>query len=166
VCYTAVWAFCAVNFSLVVLAAVGSTWRFSLLAPLALGGGIAMIAVGGAIHLAATYTFGFKRQSGLDTTHLVTEGTYRWSRNPLFVGWTLVLVGLGLARESAMVLLLALVCWVSYRLCLPLEEGLLGRLYGEACETYRQRTHRYYGPPRSVVETPPNKEMQPTAFGG
>jgi protein-S-isoprenylcysteine O-methyltransferase Ste14 len=145
------------------LAAVHSTWHLSLPAPLALGGGIALIAVGTAMHLSATYAFGsFKRQSGLDTTRLVTEGIYRWSRNPLFVSWALVLVGLGLARESAMVLLLALFFWVSYRLCLPLEEELLGRLFGEAYETYRRRTHRYFGPPRREVETPPNNGMQRT----
>jgi len=154
----AVWAFYAVHFTLVVLAAVWSTWHFSLSAPLAFGGGLALIAVGAAIHLSATYTFGsFKRMMGLDTTRLVTEGIYRWSRNPLFVSWTLVLVGLGLVCESAMILVLALVFWVSYRLCLPLEEELLGRLFGETYETYRHRTHRYFGRPRRTGETPPNK---------
>jgi len=142
------WVLYALHFALVVLAAVRSTWHFSLPALVAFGGGMALIAVGGAMHLSATYVFGFRRQSGLDSTRLVTEGIYRWSRNPLFVGWALVLVGLGLVRASAMVLLLALVFWASYRLCLPLEEELLGRLYGEAYETYRHRTHRYFGPPR------------------
>jgi protein-S-isoprenylcysteine O-methyltransferase Ste14 len=101
--------------------------------------------------------FGIKRQSGLETTRLATEGIYRWSRNPLFVGWTLVLVGLGLARESAMVLFLALFLWVTFRLTLPLEEELLGRLYGEAYEAYRRRTHRYFGRPRRAIETPPTR---------
>jgi protein-S-isoprenylcysteine O-methyltransferase Ste14 len=159
------WACSGVHFSLVVLAATRSTWHFSLPAPLALGGGLTLVAVGGAIYLTATYVFGFKRQLGLDTTRLVTEGIYRWSRNPLFVGWTLVLIGLGLARESAMVLFLTLVLWVCYRFCLPLEEELLSRLYGEAYETYRQHTHRYFGPPRSVAETPQNKDMRPADFG-
>lgn len=142
------WASYWLHFGLVVLAAVWSTWRFHLPAALVPGGGIALISVGAAMYLSATYVFGFQRQSGLDTTRLVTEGIYRWSRNPLFVGWTLVLVGLGLVRGSAMVLLLALFFWVSYRLYLPLEEELLGRLYGEAYETYRRRTHRYFGLPR------------------
>lgn len=160
------WLFYATHFTLVVLASVWSTWHFSLPAPVALGGGMALIAVGAAMHLSATYVFGFKRQSGLDTTRLVTEGIYRWSRNPLFVGWALVLLGLGLARESAMVLFLMLFFWVSYRLCLPLEEELLGRLFGEAYETYRHRTHRYFGRPRRAAETPPTKGRQSTAFGG
>jgi len=60
-----------------------------------------------------------------------------------------------------MVLFLTLLFWVSYRLSLPLEEELLGRLSAEAYETYRHRTHRYFGHPRRAVETPPNKGMQP-----
>ena len=92
---------------------VKSTWHFSRLTPVAVGGGIALIAAGAAVYLSATYVVGFKRQLGLDTTRLVTEGIYRWSRNPLFVGWALILVGIGLVCESGMVLLLTLVFWVS-----------------------------------------------------
>jgi protein-S-isoprenylcysteine O-methyltransferase Ste14 len=161
----AVWVFYAIHFALVVIAAVQSTWRFSLPAPVALGGGIALITVGGTVYLCAAYVFGFKRQSGLDTTRLVTDGIYRWSRNPLFVGWTLVLVGVGVVRGSAMVLVLTLLFWATYRICLPLEEELLGRLYGETYEKYRLRTHKYFGPPRRADKTAPNG-MQPAAFGG
>jgi hypothetical protein len=55
---------------------------------------------------------------------------------------------------------------VSYRLSLPLEEELLSRIYGEVYEAYRQRTHRFFGPPRSGMKTPPNKGVRPTEFGG
>jgi protein-S-isoprenylcysteine O-methyltransferase Ste14 len=143
-----VWAFCGVHFTLVVLAAVWSTWHFRLPAPVAVGGGMTLSALGAALYVSATYVFGFKRQSGLVTTRLVTEGIYRWSRNPIFVGWTLVLAGLGLARGSAMVLFLMLILSLGYGLSLPLEEELLGRLYGDAHDRYRSRTHRYFGPPR------------------
>lgn len=147
-----VWAFYWVHFSLVVLAAVWSTWHLSLPTPLALGGGLVIAAVGAGVHLSAAYAFGsLRRLLGLDSTRLVTEGIYRWSRNPQNVGWALVLVGVGLVRESGMVLLLALVFWLSFRLYLPLEEELLRRLFGEAYETYRHRTHRYFGPPGGIA---------------
>ena len=162
----AVWVFYALHFGLVALAALHSTWHFSLAAPLALGGGLALVAAGAVMYLSATYVFGIKRQSGLDSTRLVTEGVYRWSRNPLFLGWALILLGFGLVRGSAMIFLLALFFWVSYRLYLPLEEELLGRLYGQTYEAYRRRSHRYFGPPRRGAETPPIKGMQPTASGG
>ncbi len=75
-------------------------------------------------------------------------------------------MGIGLVRESGMVLLLTLVFWVSYRLALPFEEELLGRLYGETYETYRRRTHRYFGPPGMAVRTPPNKPLHPILGSG
>jgi len=144
-----VWALTGVHFSLVVVAGAWSTWHFSLLAPLALGGGVALVGVGAAICLGAAYAFrSLKRLNFLDHTRLVTEGVYRWSRNPQFLGWTLVLVGLGLVRGSAMVLFLALLVSVSYRLHLPTEEEHLRRVFGDAYEAYQHRTHRYFGPPR------------------
>jgi protein-S-isoprenylcysteine O-methyltransferase Ste14 len=142
------WVFCAVHFGLVVLAAVWSTWPLSLTDEVAVVAGVLLAAAGGALYLGATWVFGFKRQSGLVTTRLVTEGVYRWSRNPILVGWTLVLVGIALARESGLVLLLAAILAVGYGASLPLEEELLGRLYGEAYESYRRRTHRCFGRPK------------------
>ena len=142
------WLFCGIHFALVVLAAAWRTWHFELPGRLAAAAGVALVAIGGAMYLSATWVFGFKRQSGLVTTGLVTEGVYRWSRNPILVGWTFVLVGVGLFRGSAMVLVLAAILAIGYGASLPLEEELLGRLYGKAYERYRRRTHRYFGRPR------------------
>lgn len=147
-----VWAFYALHFALVVLAAVESAWHFSL-PTLAYGGGFLLVVVGAALYLSAAAAFhSLERMSGLDTKRLVTEGIYRWSRNPQTVGWALVLVGLGLVRESAMVLILAIVFWLSFRLYLPLEEELLGRVFGDAYEMYVRRTHRYFGFPRGMAQ--------------
>jgi protein-S-isoprenylcysteine O-methyltransferase Ste14 len=144
-----VWTLSAVHFSLVVVAAVSSTWRFELPAPLALGGGGVLVGVGSVMCAGAAYAFhSVERLNFLAHTRLVTDGIYRWSRNPQLVGWTLVLVGLGLLRGSAMVLLLAGVAWVGYRLHLPTEEAHLRRVFGDAYDAYRRRTHRYFGPPR------------------
>ena len=143
-----VWAFTGVHFGLVVAAAAWSTWHFGIIAPVAIGG-VVLVAVGGAMSLAAAYAFrSLKRLNFLNHTRLVTEGIYRWSRNPQLVGWTLVLVGLGLVRGSAMVLFLAGLVWVGYRLHLPAEEEHLRRVFGDAYEAYLRRTHRYFGPPR------------------
>jgi len=147
-----VWAFLAVHFSLVVVAALESAWRFSLPQTLALSAGLLLIAVGSTVYLSAAAAFrSLKRMNFMDATRLVTDGIYRWSRNPQAVGWMLVLLGLGLARRSGMVLVLAAVCWLSFRLSLPLEEELLRRLYGEAYGTYERHTHRYFGAPRDLA---------------
>lgn len=143
-----VWTFYAVHFGLVVLAAAESTWHVGLPSPVAPFVGIALAAAGGAMHLSAACAFrSLRRMSGLENTGLVTRGIYRWSRNPQHVAWTLVVVGLGLARESGMVLLLAAVFWLSFRLYLPLEEALLARRFGTTYAAYRRRTPRYFGLP-------------------
>ena len=144
-----VWALTGVHFVLVVVAAVWSTWHVGLFEPLALGGGAVLVGVGAAICLGAGYAFrSLKRLNFLEHTRLVTEGIYRWSRNPQLVGWTLVLVGLGLLRGSAIVLFLAGLAWVGYRLHLPTEEEHLRRVFGDGYVAYQRRTHRYFGPPR------------------
>jgi protein-S-isoprenylcysteine O-methyltransferase Ste14 len=143
-----VWVLTGLHFSLVVLAALKATWHFSLPRPLALGGGVALVALGAMMCLSAMYAFrSLKRLNFIDDTRLVTEGIYRWSRNPQLVGWTLVLMGLGLVSGSAMVLFLAVAGWVGYRLHLPTEEEYLRCTYGDAYEEYRRRTHRYLGRP-------------------
>jgi len=150
-----VWALSSVHFSLVVLAAIRSTWHFNLLTPIGMGGGMVLVGIGTTICLAQAYAFrSFKRLNFMDHKRLVTEGIYRWSRNPGLVGWTLVLAGLGMVRESAMVLFLAIVVWVGYRLHLPTEEEHLRRVFGDAYEEYRQRTPRYFGWPRKTSKTP------------
>jgi protein-S-isoprenylcysteine O-methyltransferase Ste14 len=144
-----IWALSGVHFGLVVVAATWSTWHFSLPAPIALGGGGVLVSVGAVICAAAAYAFrSVKRLNLLEHSRLVTEGIYRWSRNPQLVGWTLVLVGLGLLRGSGMVLLLAGFFWVSYRLHLSTEEEHLRHVFGDAYEAYQCRTHRYFGSPR------------------
>lgn len=163
-----VWACSSVHFSLVVLAAIRSTWHFNLPMSIRIGGGMVLMGVGVTICLAQGFAFrwSFKRLNFLDHSRLMTEGIYRWSRNPGLVGWTVVLAGLGLVRESAMVMFLALVVWVSYRLLLPAEEEHLRRVFGDAYEAYRQRTHRYFGPPKRAVGAPQNNGSRPIPFGG
>ena len=144
-----VWALYTVHFALTVYGAVESSWRLDVPRVVSFAGGLALLLVGGAMHAAGLASFGsLKRLSGQDTTRLITDGIYRWSRNPQVVGWTLVLAGVAVLRASGLVLLLAGLFWLSYRMYLPLEERLLERLYGDAYRAYRSRTHRYLGPPK------------------
>ena len=73
-----VWAFSGVHFTLLVLAAIRSTWHFNLPTPLVLVTGIVLTAVGTAICVAAVYAYrSITRMNGLRTDRLVTEGIYQ-----------------------------------------------------------------------------------------
>jgi protein-S-isoprenylcysteine O-methyltransferase Ste14 len=143
-----VWAFYGVHFLLVLIAAADSTWPVPLPRWAASAGGAVLVILGGAIYLAAAAAFGsLKRLSGLDSSRVIAGGIYRWSRNPQTVGWMTFLLGIALLSSSGMVLLLAVLFWISFRIYLPLEEDLLERLHGQAYRDYRAETHRYFGAP-------------------
>ena len=82
-------------------------------------------------------------------SQLVTGGVYRLSRNPMYLGLTLLLIGwalwLGSASPWVVPPLFALVITVVQ--IVP-EEQALGRLFGEPYAEYRRRVARWLGRPR------------------
>jgi protein-S-isoprenylcysteine O-methyltransferase Ste14 len=77
--------------------------------------------------------------------HLTTTGPHRWTRNPMYVGWSLAHIGLGLAVRSPW----ALVTWpcaaaLVHRAVLR-EERRLEVAFGEEFTQYRARVGRYAG---------------------
>jgi 1-acyl-sn-glycerol-3-phosphate acyltransferase len=70
----------------------------------------------------------------------VDVGPYSRSRHPIYLGYTISLIGLGVYVGSASFLLIVLptftLCWVAYALLH--EERVLGRRYGDLYARYRQ----------------------------
>lgn len=75
---------------------------------------------------------------------LVTSGIYRYTRNPMYVGFALWLLAWGLYLASPLVLL-GVQGFVLYmnRLQIAPEERALGRLFGADFAAYRQRVRRW-----------------------
>ncbi len=75
---------------------------------------------------------------------LVTSGIYRFTRNPMYVGFALWLLAWGLYLASPLVLLgvLGFVLYMN-RLQIAPEERALGRLFGADFAAYRQRVRRW-----------------------
>jgi protein-S-isoprenylcysteine O-methyltransferase Ste14 len=75
---------------------------------------------------------------------LVTGGAFRWTRNPMYLGFLLLLAGiailLGAATPFAAVALFAL---VADRWYIAFEEQALERKFGAAYAAYRQTTRRW-----------------------
>ena len=75
---------------------------------------------------------------------IVTSGPYRISRNPMYVGLSLVYIGLSLLMRIAWPLvLLPIVLAALYVFVIRREERYLGAAFGEEYRVYRQRVRRW-----------------------
>jgi dienelactone hydrolase/protein-S-isoprenylcysteine O-methyltransferase Ste14 len=80
----------------------------------------------------------------LPTTAITTSGPYRFSRNPLYLGVTLMYLGLALPFNTWWsVLVLAPIALVMHRGVVRREERYLEGKFGEPYRQYRLRVRRY-----------------------
>ena len=141
-----VWLLYTAHFAVTLTAAITSVWPIPLGPESARLAGVIFFVGGSLLFVGGIVSFrSFRRMSGLDTTVLVTTGTYRWSRNPQNVGWAFFLVGIASAGRSALALLMAAAFWVSFRMYVSSEEEFLQRTFGDAYRAYCSRTRRYLG---------------------
>ncbi|MBV9703950.1 MAG: isoprenylcysteine carboxylmethyltransferase family protein [Methylobacteriaceae bacterium] len=77
-------------------------------------------------------------------TTLVTDGPFRYSRNPLYLSLTLMYAGIGIIANSlwALILLPAVVLFMSL-FVIRREEAHLQRAFGEEYERYRANVRRW-----------------------
>jgi len=78
------------------------------------------------------------------TTSLVSGGIYRFSRNPIYLGWFLFLLGRGLANASLFEVLVAvlMIVLLHWAVVLP-EERYLENTFGEAYSRYKRSVRRW-----------------------
>jgi len=89
-------------------------------------------------------TGGTNVDPSLPSTAVVTSGPYRFSRNPLYMGLTVVYLGLTLALDTWWgIILLALVLIVMHRGVIQREERYLERKFGDGYRQYRAAVRRY-----------------------
>jgi protein-S-isoprenylcysteine O-methyltransferase Ste14 len=75
---------------------------------------------------------------------LVTDGAYRYTRNPMYVGFTLVFVGATLMRDSMWpLILLPLILGLLYLLVIRREEAYLADAFGEQYAAYCRQVRRW-----------------------
>ncbi len=79
---------------------------------------------------------------------LVTDGIYRYSRNPMQISVFLLLIGVGIATASWIFLLLAIAYKIVPLLWLNAEERHLLKIYGDVYREYTNRTPRWIGIPK------------------
>ena len=103
--------------------------------------GLALLVAGIALNVAAIRDRG---PGSIDEpTRLVTAGVHARTRNPMYLGWSAIHIGIGLAARSPWVLFTWPVAAVFIHRSVRAEEEFLAREFGSAYETYREMVPRY-----------------------
>jgi protein-S-isoprenylcysteine O-methyltransferase Ste14 len=75
---------------------------------------------------------------------LLTDGAFRWSRNPMYLGMLLVLLGAGVLLGTAPPLVVPpLFVWAVTRRFIGPEERMLEERFGREFDEYRRRVRRW-----------------------
>ncbi|MBP1804570.1 methyltransferase family protein [Rubellimicrobium aerolatum] len=111
-----------------------------LAAGLLIGGGALLVAVA-VVQMRQARTAVLPRR---EAAHLVTNGVFGRSRNPIYLGFVMLLLGWVLRLGSAPALaLVPLYAWVIERRFIRPEEEALARRFPQAFARYREATRRW-----------------------
>ncbi len=109
--------------------------------------GIVVFLAGLILMLTAIIDF---RRTGQDpapwtpSPELLEQGPYKWTRNPMYVGFTCVQIGLGLGLGNLWISLMAPIALVIVHfIAVVPEERYLGEKFGSKYQDYRSRVRRY-----------------------
>lgn len=108
--------------------------------------GVVLLLLSLAWIVAAQAQMGLSWRIGIDTEHstaLVQTGVFGISRNPIFLGMMMTLVGLFLTIPNALTLLAMLLGIVLIGVQVRLEEEFLSRAHTAEYEEYRRRVRRW-----------------------
>ena len=85
-----------------------------------------------------------KRTIGFDTHNLITDGIYRYRRNPQYVGYGIIQFGamIGWWNQYAIISIISYIYLVYFTVLI--EEYNLNNLYKDKFVEYMKRTPRYY----------------------
>ena len=94
--------------------------------------------------VAAWSTVSFGEDTIEQPTRLRVDGPYRFSRNPMYVAWILLVVGVGLLIGSWWLLVAALLAAVATHFVdIPREEAFLRDRFGSEYEGYCSRVRKW-----------------------
>lgn len=125
------------------------------LIPLNLGHGwgwLGLIMVAGALAFAkwAINTFktaGTNVPPNLPVTVIVTEGPFKYSRNPMYLSMLVLYAGVALLADAPLMLLLTAGLWaVLNNKVIKAEEAYLEAKFGDEYTDYKERTYRWINP--------------------
>lgn len=109
--------------------------------------GLLPLAVGAWLNVTNALRF-HRAGTNIDTfgqpNRMLTDGFFRWSRNPMYLGFVLMVVGVGILMGTLTPLLVAALFAVACDLWyIRVEERAMQATFGNAYEAYRQKTRRW-----------------------
>ena len=110
---------------------------------------VIFLIIGLLVELVAVYLF-IKSRTTVNpmrpdrSRHLVTQGLYRWTRNPMYLGMLMLLLGFVLWQGSPLAII-GPVFFVSYLTIFQIqpEEQILLELFGDEYSEYKRRVRRW-----------------------
>jgi protein-S-isoprenylcysteine O-methyltransferase Ste14 len=109
--------------------------------------GALLLAAGAALTWTSAFALGrqWRFDAGLNADHaLVQSGAYRLVRHPIYTSMLCMMLGTGLLRVPAVIIVLALVFGIAgTEIRVRIEDGLLAARFGQTFEEYRRRVHAY-----------------------
>ncbi|MDF7775011.1 isoprenylcysteine carboxylmethyltransferase family protein [Sphingomonas sp. AOB5] len=88
---------------------------------------------------------GTRAEPWRESSAIVTDGVYRWTRNPMYLGMALTYAGIALLCDSLIALaLLVPVIFVIQRQVIEREEAYLIARFGEPYRDYMARVRRWF----------------------
>ena len=115
-------------------------WPWNLLGilPLALGA-VTNLLADQAFHKAGTTVKPFQ-----ESTFLITDGVFRISRNPMYLGFVLILIGIAILMGSiSPILIILLFAILMDKIFIQVEEQMLAEKFAETWLDYRRQVRRW-----------------------
>jgi protein-S-isoprenylcysteine O-methyltransferase Ste14 len=132
---------------------LGAAFKYVVPAPVPVGrtisviGGLLILMTGLGFVVSARILFSRTGQNPIPwkpTPSLIFQGPYRFTRNPMYLGVTLVELGLGLAVNNLWISVLAVPALLTVHLIAVLpEEKYLSEKFGDSYKAYLTQVRRY-----------------------
>ena len=78
------------------------------------------------------------------TPEIITDGVYRFTRNPIYLGFGLIIAGLGILLNNLWMVIMVLPVWIAiHKLAVIPEEKYLEEKFGEEYLEYKKKVRRW-----------------------
>ncbi|MEJ2251170.1 MAG: methyltransferase [Candidatus Lokiarchaeota archaeon] len=104
--------------------------------------GIPIFIIGMLILIWGLVTLSFHQSLGLEGNFIIS-GPYKYTRNPQYIGYILIIIGFILFFNSLKIILLSLIIIIVFILLPFAEEPWLRKKYGEVYENYKEKVRRF-----------------------